>query len=372
MTIRVVHLIGGGEIGGAEQHVLNLCTGFDREQVTPFLVCLINHSAFAELAKTKVDTHVFPMRFSADLSPVLSLVSFCRKQDIDIIHCHGLRANLIGRLASRLLKRPCISTVHSLPEHDYVSAFKARLFLAVDNFTLPLSSGIITISGSLKDYMNERLKKLPRPVPLRTIANGIGGHDFSQAPALRESFRDHWQIPHDRCVIGSIGRLHPVKGHTFLVEALKHVRKENANIHLLIIGDGPLQAQLRDELDASGIPFTLTGYMPMAWQALPAMDIFVLPSLSEGMGIVLLEAAQAGIPIVASHTGGIPELIDDKTEGLLVKPGDILGLTIALSDILQNPALAAKLTANAAHKAGQYTLQKMAQETTSFYEQFLA
>jgi glycosyltransferase involved in cell wall biosynthesis len=116
----------------------------------------------------------------------------------------------------------------------------------------------------------------------------------------------------------------------------------------------------------------MTGYLPAAWQALPAMDLFVLPSLSEGMGLVLLEAAQARIPIIASQVGGIPELFENNSEALLTNPADPLDLTLACSRILEDQNLAKNLVVNAHEKAIMYTVEKMTADTTEFYDFFIA
>lgn len=372
MAIRVLHLIGGGEIGGAEQNVFNLLTNFQQEKINPSLCCLVKNSPFASLVRSHgIPTKILPMRFSLDLFPVIPLVRLCRKDKVQLIHCHGIRANLVGRIAAKILAIPCISTVHSKLETDYSSLWKGKFALYLDNLTLPLSLGVITVSSDLRRLISLSLEKKRSTMPINTIYNGITVLDFSDKDELRSHFRNKWGIPQDCTVIGTIGRLHPVKGQVFLVEALKILIKDFSDLHLLIIGEGSLHAELQDLLSSYGLPHTMAGYLPSAWQALPAMDIFVLPSLDEGMGLVLLEAAQAEIPVVASRVGGIPELMADNSEALLVSPADPLALSQACSRILKDSTLAKNLVANARKKVGRYTIEKMAAETTEFYEQVL-
>lgn len=369
MSIRVLHLIGGSEIGGAEQNVLNLLINFDREKVTTILGCLVKESPFALLAQSQgIETSIFPMKFPLDPSPLLALVLFCRKNNITIIHSHGARANFLGRLVSRLIGIPCVSTVHSLPEHDYLSSWKGKAALYMDTFTLNLSSGLITVSDSLKNALDLRLKNKRFSFPIQTIYNGSPIRDFINREQMRKDFRKHWGIPDHRLVIGTIGRLHPVKGHVILIEAMKNLSKEIPNLHLLLVGQGPLSAHLHTLLLSSGFSYTMTDYLPSAWQSLPAMDLFVLPSLSEGMGIVLLEAAQAEIPIVASQIGGIPELFTDGSEALLIRPSDPGALALACRRILHDPIFAEHLTENARQKASHYSVDMMVNETTTFYK----
>ena len=368
MSLQVLHLIGGGEIGGAEHNVLNLLTGFPRDKVNPFLGCLVKNSPLAALTSSKrICTEIFPMRFPLDILPVIPLIRFCRNNKIGLIHCHGVRANLIGRITARLLSIPAISTVHSLPEYDYPSSWKGKFALLLDNKTLSLSSGIITVSDNLRVAVSQRIKSRTRDLPIKTIYNGIPWLDFANQEIMRTEFRHKWNIPQEKTVIGTIGRLHPVKGQIYLAEAMELLIKEYPHLHLLIIGEGPIRPQLQDLLASNKLPYTMTGYLPSAWKALPAMDIFLLPSLSEGMGLVLLEAAQAKIPIIASSTGGIPELFAGEREILLCKPADPLDLTLACSRILENDDLAKTLVQNAYQRAMKFTVDKMVNDTTDFY-----
>lgn len=373
MTITVLHLIGGGEIGGAEQNILNLINHFDRKKVCPHLGCLIKGSPFAALARSQgISTDVFPMRFPFDLLPVRAIIAYCRKNDIALIHAHGTRANLLGRIAARRLNIPCISTIHSLPEFDYLSSLKGKISLSLDAWTLRSSSGLITVSDSLREVMTQRLSRKKLLLPLKTIYNGIEMLDFSKFPEMRCYFRQTWGIPEKAIVIGTIGRLHPVKGQFRLVDALTVLIKEFPDLHLVIIGEGPLNDKLKEQLASSGVSHTMTGFIPDAWQALPAIDLFVLPSLNEGMGLVLLEAAQAGIPIVASRVGGVPELLTHNMEAVLVQPDDHLEIALACSLLLKNAELVKKLTDNAKKRAMAFTVDRMVESTTGFYEQIIA
>jgi len=371
MPLQVLHLIGGGEIGGAEQHVLNLATHFDRREVNPFLGCLVKDAPFAAVAASRgIPTEVFAMKLALDISPVKKVLSFCRNKKIGLIHCHGARANLIGRIAAKLLAIPSVSTVHSFLKYDYPFSWKGKLALALENKTAPFCSGLITVSDGLRETVRESLSGKNK-IPVKTIYNGIPRHDFSERERLRREFRLKWNIADQQKVIGTIGRLHPVKGQVYLAEAVNLLAKEYPGLHLLIIGEGPQHAELKELLEGNRLSYTLTGYLPSAWRALPAMDIFVLPSISEGMGLVLLEAAQAGVPIIASKVGGIPELFSGK-QAILVNPREPLEISIAISKLLSDQSLAQRLAESALERALSFTAEKMAQETTKFYFEIIS
>ncbi|MGI5901831.1 MAG: glycosyltransferase family 4 protein [Desulfitobacteriia bacterium] len=370
MSLPVLHLIGGGEMGGAERHVQNLLLNFDRQRITPFLGCLVSPSPLAlKIRSEEIEAEIFPMRFPLDPGPIKSLLRYCRNKGIKLIHCHGLRANFLGRITARLLGLPSISTIHSLPETDYLSPWKGRIAKIVDRSTLPLASGLITVSNSIKEHVLKNLNQ--RPIPLRTIYNGIEELDFSKKETMRLEFRQKWGIDPEAKVLGTIGRLHPVKGQIYLIEAAKHLSIEFPNLHLLLIGSGPLKNQVEDLLLKYNLSYTLTGFLPDAWRALPAMDVFSLPSLNEGMGLVLLEAAQAEIPIVASRVGGIPELFTADEEALLCRPADSLSLALACSALLKNQDLGNRLADKASKRSRLFKIDKMIQETSAFYSEIV-
>ena len=363
---KILHIIGGGEIGGAEQHVLNLLENLDRKLFLPVLACLVE-GPFAEAARSKgIQTQTFAMRHPLDLSPLPQLVQWTRAQNVKLIHCHGARANLLGRLAARFLKIPNLSTVHSSLAHDYLSPFAAWLALLLDRLTLPLSNGQIAVSSYLARELAARGSR-----QVKVIYNGypvLPPYDHLQE---RQEFRRQWNIPFEAQVLGTIARFHPAKGHHTLVEAAKLLQGQFPGLHLLLIGEGPLKETIRESLDTLKIPYTLTGFLQDAYRALPAMDIFILPSIHEGMGLVLLEAMQRCTPIVASRTGGIPELVRSEKDGLLVPPGEPEALAHACTRILTQPGLAAKLTQSAQDRWPEFSLEVMLKETQALYTSLL-
>lgn len=369
-TYNILQLIGGGEIGGAEQHVLTLLKGINPEHFSLISGCLID-GPFAQLTdELKIPTLRLPMKHALDLSPLPHLIREVRRKNLSLIHTHGSRSNLLGRLAGHWLKIPVVSTIHSSLKQDYLSPKAALLALTLDRMTLPLTSGTITVSEALAHEVADRGGD-----NIRTIYNGIQVLPQLAEPHaredLRQSFRQKWKIPSDALVLGSIARLHPTKGLHYLIEAAKLLQPNFSKIHLLIVGDGPLRSKLEAQLNATGLSFTLTGFLPMAHQALPAMDLFVLPSISEGMGLVLLEAMQAYIPIVATQVGGIPEVIRDGKDGLLVPPMNPEALSKACLQILENPVLSRSIIESGSKRWQTFGVYEMLRQTQDFYLELL-
>ncbi len=362
----ILHIIGGGEIGGAEQHVLTLLNGIDRHRFTPQLICL-THGPFAALAReSNIPAKTFPMRFPLDLFPLPGIIHRLRQEKINLVHTHGSRGNLLGRLGARWLGLPCITTVHSSLAHDYLSPWSARVALGLDRLTISLTTGIITVSEYLAKEVAARGGR-----NIETIYNGQPLISLENPASSRHRFRLQWGIPADALILGTIGRLHPTKGQIYFIKAAARLRSKFPKLHLLLIGDGPLRQELEFELKQSAVPYTFTGYLPQAYQALPAMDLFVLPSVSEGMGLVLLETMEAGVPIVASAVGGIPEVIRSGKDGLLVLPGDVTGLSDACAKIIGNPDLAKSLVESGRVRRSEFSLEKMISKTEQLYTRIL-
>ncbi|AHF08258.1 glycosyltransferase [Desulfitobacterium metallireducens] len=366
----ILQLIGGGEIGGAEQHVLTLLQELDSARFNLSSGCLID-GPFARLTEELgIPTLRFPMKHALDLSPLPGLLAKLRKEKIALIHTHGSRANLLGRLAGRRAKIPVVSTYHSSLSKDYLSPKAALVALGLDRLTLPLTSGIITVSEALSCEVASRGGK-----NLHTIYNGIqplpqlGNKTYRQNQ--RTLYRKQWEIPDNALVLGSIARLHPTKGLETLIDTAAQLLPHFPNLHVLLVGEGPLRSTLEEKLKNSGIPYTLPGFIPDGYQTLPAMDLFILPSLSEGMGLVLLEAMQAHLPIVATRVGGIPEVIRDGQDGLLIPPADSCALAEACETLLTQPLLAMQLVQSSLNRWQSFNIDHMIQKTENFYEEIL-
>ncbi|MFA6807431.1 MAG: glycosyltransferase family 4 protein [Eubacteriales bacterium] len=373
MPKNILYLIGGGEIGGAEIHILGLINNLDRNNYSPYLGYLIKNGPLATDPRLRhTPSKLFSMHFPADISPLPSLIKYCKKNSISLIHAHGIRANLLGRLTAQILKIPCISTIHSDPAYDYPASWKGRLALFTETLTLPLSSGLITVSNSIRKNYSVRIPLLNSlNFPIQTIYNCCPPICTVDNISLRNNFRMKWNISQDSIVVGTIGRLHRVKGQIYLIKALIALVSKIPHIHFVLVGEGILYKELHQILDSSNLPYTMTGFLSDAKSALPALDVFVLPSLSEGMGIVLLEAMQAAIPIVASDTGGIAELLNNNIDSLLTPPGDIHELENAIYKISSDSELSQKLTSNAKKRVISFSLERMLSETQNFYYQIL-
>jgi glycosyltransferase involved in cell wall biosynthesis len=207
--------------------------------------------------------------------------------------------------------------------------------------------------------------------PLRritTIRNGVNLGRFQ--PASREGARSMLNLPNDRPVVGTVGRLVPVKDQASLVDAVAELGRLGVGATLVIAGDGPEREALERRARERGVDLRLLGYRPDVEQVLAALDVFVLSSVSEGLSNTILEAMASGTPVVATRVGGAEEMIEDGVSGILVPPSDAPAMAAALRRVLTTADGAAAMGAAARRRAeDEFTLAGMMKQYDALYTQ---
>lgn len=260
------------------------------------------------------------------------------KNKFEIVHTHTSKAGLLGRLAAKLARtRVIVHTPHGHVFFGYFGSFKTRLFIYLEKRASQITDRIISLTDREKqDYITYKISSEDKLV---TILSGIELKRFKQlSENQKDNLKKELGIPQDSLVIGTLGRLVPVKGTEFLIEAAKHVHFQHPNTSFVFAGDGPLRKRLitkAQELGLTKNTFFL-GWRENVSQILSIYDIFVLPSLNEGMGRVLAEAMALEKPIVASDTGGIPDLIVHGKNGFLVPPKNPVMLAKCIQILIED------------------------------------
>lgn len=365
--LKVLHIIGGGEFGGAERHILNLFEALDTKAVEITVCCLFNEP-FAEIASSAgIRCLAFPMRHKADFGVVGKLAAVIRNNGFELVHTHGVRANLLGRLASRQAgKRKVITTVHSLLEKDY-PGFLYRLGNSLaESLTRSLTDHFITVSGGLKE------KLISQGVPeekITVIYNGIVMEEFNperKAGNIRRKFGLDASAP----LVGIVARLHPVKGHRFFLEAAREVLQQRPDVRFLIVGDGPLRPSLEELAAQLGIAgqVTFTGFVEDIPSIMSELQLLVISSLWEGFGLTAVEAMALGVPVVSSEAGGLPEVILHGETGLLVPPANSTALARGIIWMMDHPEAVVEMTKRAGAAVREnFTAAAMARRTEELY-----
>lgn len=269
-----------------------------------------------------------------DLSAAGRLLQLLHDFGANVLHCHGARANFLAALVRRRLHIPTVTTVHSDYRRDFEdNLYKHLVYTALNTRSLRTFNYLIAVTEQFADMLQER--GFPRD-NIFTVYNGL---DFSlPRPDSGGAFRRDWNIPSDRHLVGTIGRLAGIKRHDVLLRAAAEILQERDDVHFAVLGDGEERENLQQQARRLGISrrVTFTGHLDDVERALPAFDVNVLTSESESFPYALLEGARHALPTVATGVGGVPELIRDGETGLLIPPGEVEPLRAALQKLISS------------------------------------
>jgi glycosyltransferase involved in cell wall biosynthesis len=346
--IKVLHIHTLPIISGSGLNTFLSMKGMDRNIYKVELACAPGGRLIDLVRENQMGVKTFknlvqPLHPVKDILAVADLIYFLRKKRYHIVHTHNSKAGFVGRLAAKITGIPVIiHTVHGFAFHDQEPVWRQLLFRNLEKFASHMCDKMIFISQPLVDWAL-REKIVLRRDKIAKVYSGIDLERFS--PATEEeknSVREKWNIRHDDAVIGIVSKLWEGKGHEILIRAFKEVKKDINRARLIIVGEGPLDNMLHDLVDSLGLSDSVlfTGFQMDVAAIISSFDVAVLPSYFEGMGRVLLEAMAMEKPVVASRVGGIPDLVKDNVNGLLITPGDVKGLADALKKLLNDKGLA--------------------------------
>jgi len=334
--MRILHLISSLGVFGAERVAVELSKSLKKTyHCEPILGVIRNvynpHEEISEEAvRNDIPFTIFACRSQLDLQLVFSVRKFIRTNGVDIIHCHGYKSNFYGLLASKG-QVPSVTT-----NHNWLTAhWKLKTYCFLDSLWIRFFDRIVAVSNEVKEEMLKY--KIPGE-KIRVIDNGISLERFEKR-AETAKMKTLLGFEEKTRVIGTVGSLVIEKGHIYLLEAARQILDVVKDLKFLIIGDGPLQKALEEKSKELGIKkdIIFMGQRKDIPELLTAMDIFVLPSIKEGLPVALLEAMAAKRPIVATRVGAIPRVIESKDIGILVEPKDISGLRDALASLINDP-----------------------------------
>ncbi len=307
-----------------------------------------------------------------DLKTFFALLSLIRKERPDVLHVNSAKAGGLGALAGRLAgTQKIIFTMHGFAFNEDRGLLSKKLIAFFTWLTVFLSHKSIAVSHTLEKDVPAFLKN-----KIAIIRNGVRPIDFKSRMDAREFLIQKRpelaakNIP-DTFWIGTIAELHPIKGLPYAIDAIKILAEKNPNICYVIISGGEMRDTLESRVKSLGLAKNvfLTGFIEDASKYLKAFDIFLLPSLSEGLGYVLLEAGLATLPVVATNVGGIPEIITNDANGTLILPKNPRQIADALS-IYMNDSMKRDQHANNLLETvrSNFSSDRMIAETIDLYE----
>lgn len=337
-TYKIAYLIDGLSMGGAERLMVPILKHLSRTDFDPYVCALQSKEGNPmadEIRALGVPLECLHIRHLRDWDALPRLIRYLRSIGADLVHTQLEAANILGNISARFLRLPSVCTIHVMPSLDVKT--KTRLHQKLEWFSLRhFCDRVISVSEEARQYHLGISGAAPQQVT--TIYNGIDLSGFSSMDRAREraAVRTEFGIPPDANVLVTVAVLRPPKGIRFMIRALPAVLGAHPNAYYLLVGDGPHRSTLVEEIDRAGVNdrVILAGMRKDVARLLVASDVFVLPTLTEALPTVLAEAMAAQLPIVASRVGGIPEMIEDGSNGCLVQPGDVEGLAVACIHLL--------------------------------------
>lgn len=376
--LRILHVIGGGEFGGAEQHIINLLTSFPKDVVEATVVCFYDALFASTLREEGIPVIALTQYGRFDFRLYFGLQQIIRDYQPDIIHTHGVKANFLTRLASIGSQKIGVTTVHSNLRFDYQGTLTYLVASLMERSTRRFNTHYIAISRALQDILHHQgISKEQTSL----IYNGIPLADF-QKHELRESHREslllEWDLPQDAFVFGTVCRFVPVKGLPYLIQGFHDVAKEDPDdkhrYRLVLIGDGPERNSLEQLVHSLGLNerVRFTGFRKDVPDCLHALDTFVHSSLYEGMGYTIIEAMASRVPVIATNVGGVGEVVFADKTGILVKEASADELCNAMLRLASDSSLRNKLVRQANELVeSTFTIEIMAKQTLALYRELM-
>ncbi len=377
---KILYCITKSNMGGAQKYVYDLAISLPKDTFDVSVLVGNDGTLVQKLQTANIRTIVLGnlnrnIKFWSDLKSFFKLIKIFRQERPDIIHLNSSKIGLLGALAGRLTNiTKIIFTGHGWAFNEDRSPFQKKILYYLHKFTICLSHKTIAVSEQTK---NQIIKSNCDNKKIIVIKNGLEQIDFFDKETARKFLAE--KLPsnlnlENRFWLGTISELHKNKGLKYLIEAIHLLDiacEDQSSLPLLIIiGGGERREKLQQRINRYNLNnvIFLLGRIEEANKYLKAFDIFTLTSITEALPYALLEAGQAGLPIIASGVGGIPEIIDDMQNGILVRPKEPTEIKQALDFILTKPDKIALFSTNIRNKIlTEFSREKMIAETLPLY-----
>jgi glycosyltransferase involved in cell wall biosynthesis len=361
----ILHLIETSGPGGAEKMLINLVESLVPGDYTSIIGLMKDGWLSRILSDLGYETLILPHTRSIDFEFARNLISVIKRKNIDVLHAHEFAMNVYGSMASAVTGVPIVTTVHG--KNYYGERLRRRLAYRF----VSRQSKMVAVSNDIADYLMKTIGICAKNI--MTIHNGVRIDGFRKDGSARNRIREMLGLSDDQPLLGTVGNLYPVKGHIYLIKAIAIIKKIVPDVKTVIAGRGELLDRLKEEVSGLGLEKNIEflGYREDIPQLLQAMDIFILPSLSEGTPLSILEAMASQKPVVATDVGGLSEIVEDGETGFLVPSEDPESLAEKILFILKNRELSEKMAMEARKKVvEEYDLNNMVKRYVHLYESF--
>ena len=381
-SIPVLHIITRLIVGGAQENTMYTAARVDSDR---FRVEVISGpqtgsegSLIEEVGALGVPLHILPTLLREivpcqDLSALYSLRRLIRAGRFAIVHTHSSKAGILGRIAARLAGAPVIvHTVHGWSFHAHMSLHRRRLYVMLERFVARFTDAIVVVAQP--DIDKGLAEGIGRAGQYHLIRSAIPLEAFDPEAVDGTAVRRELGLPLDVPVLGNVGRFSAQKNPLAWVEVARRVAQAVPDVHFLLVGDGPLRAEVEAALAAAGIRerTILTGLRRDVPRLLSAIDVFLLTSLWEGLPRVIPQSLSMRVPVIANRADGTVEAIDDGITGFLCDPGCLDSMAEACSRLLRNPQLRREMGRRGRERAIQeFSLDRMVGDIEALYTDLL-
>ncbi len=357
---KIIHIISTLEIGGAELQLLDVLKKLDKSRYEVSVCCLTRGGPLVDdFCKLGIEVIILKRRFRFDFSLIKQIIRVVKEKKIDIVHTHMFTANSWGTLASRIARVPII--INSV--HD-IEAWKCWHHRFIDRMLFSYVDTVITNSDATRGFMVKNGKLNGNKFV--TVYNGIDILKFS--PHLSH-------VNSDFPTIGTVARLdEPKKGLKYLIMAMEIIKNEIPNCQLIIIGDGHSRGSLESLVNEKKLERNVRffGYRKDIPELLAEIDVFIVPSLWEGLGDVILEAMAMEKPVVATNVGGIPEMVSHGKTGFLVPAKDSPALAAMILKLLKSPEMRREMAKTGRKRVeDNFSIEKTVEKIQAIYDELI-
>lgn len=360
--MKIVHLETGRHLYGGALQVFLLAQGLRARGVESLIVAASGSGLANAAAESALRVQPLAMRGEADLFFCLRFFRLLRDERPDLVHLHSRRgADTLGALAALWAGAPAVlSRRVDNREPLWLVGPKYRLFVRV-----------IAISHAIRQVLSAQGVPADK---LRVVPSALDPGPWKR-PCRKEKFRVEVGIPPNVPVVGMAAQFIPRKGHDVLLKALPAIFARHPDTHFLLFGQGPLQSRVAEAIREGGWQrqVLLPGYRHDLPELFPCLDLLVHPATREGLGMVLLQAAAAGIPVVATAAGGIPEVVRHRETGFLIQPGDFRALAEWTVFLLDHPDEARRMGERGLHRVEtEFSVERMVEGNLAVYREVVA
>jgi glycosyltransferase involved in cell wall biosynthesis len=375
--INLLYVITKLELGGAQKHLLDLITHLDKKRYNVFLftACkglLIPDALSIEGLTLKCSRFLErPINPLKDVLALIEIYRFIKRNKIDIVHTHSSKAGILGRLAARLAKtRLILHTVHGWSFNNHQSFFCRNFYICLERFCAQFTDKLIVVSRHDKQKgLENHIGDEDRYILIRY---GINSLEFNLKD---QNIRKELGIDTNDLVVGMVSCLKPQKSPQDFIRLANLTHQVLPNVKFLLVGDGILRKTIEKLIYKFNLKteVILTGWRQDIPRILSIIDVFVLTSLWEGLPVAVLEAMAASLPVVATHTGGIAELVSEAKTGFLVKPRSITEMAEKISSLLRDGKSRKQIGQNARNSlSSDFSIPNIVKYTDNLYWDLLS